>query len=165
MIPLPISASDLRDAIISPAMRMLPAMMDTAEARVMLHAIALQESGLAARSQANDGPAYGLWQFERGGGVVGVLTHPQSRDLAAWVCRRRNVSPNAQEVWATLATSDVLACCFARLLLWTDPAPLPIIRDVDGAWRLYARTWRPGKPRPVAWPAFYAQAVQAEMGP
>lgn len=164
MIPLPASARDYDEGIVFPAQRLLPATMASAQSRIMLHAIALQESGLAARVQANNGPAHGLWQFERGGGVVDVLTHPQSRDLASWVCRRRNVPANAQDAWAALATDDVLACCFARLLLWTDPAPLPIIGDVDGAWRLYSRTWRPGAPHPNTWPALYARAVQAEMG-
>jgi hypothetical protein len=44
----------------------------------------------------------------------------------------------------------VLAAIFARLLLFSDPAPLPA--DMGEAYALYRRTWRPGKPqRPEQW--------------
>ena len=56
---------------------------------------------------------------------------------------------------------DVLAAAFARLLLFTDPAKLPKLGDADGAWQLYLRTWRPGKPHPHTWPDLYAQALEA----
>ncbi|MNL86831.1 hypothetical protein D3C87_2157110 [compost metagenome] len=53
----------------------------------------------------------------------------------------------------------MLAAGVARLLLWTDPKTLPSIGDVDAAWALYLRTWRPGKPHPQTWPALHALAV------
>ena len=40
----------------------------------------------------------------------------------------------------------------------TDPKRLPAVDDVDGAWGLYLRTWRPGKPKPDTWPGFHTQA-------
>src|SRR5262252_1528753 len=61
-------------------------------ARQMLLTIALQESGpsLTARYQnspsTSPGPARGWWQFEQGGGVVGVLTHSSTKNWAAQVC-------------------------------------------------------------------------------
>jgi hypothetical protein len=45
------------------------------------------------------------------------------------------------------------------LLLLTDPKKLPELDDPKTAWDYYQRLWRPGKPRPEAWPAFHAAAV------
>ena len=49
---------------------------------------------------------------------------------------------------AALEHDDVLAAAFGRLLLWTDPRAPPAVGDESGAWALYLRCWRPGKPRP-----------------
>lgn len=143
----------------------LPDRMDTPEARVMLIAIGLQESRFQHRRQLvgspprPTGPATGFWQFERGGGIVGVLQHGASRDHARTLCAARGVEPVSQSVWQALQHDDVLAAGFARLLLWTDPFSLPKLGDVNGAWDLYIRTWRPGKPHRSTWGAFYAQAL------
>jgi len=148
------------------ALALLPPRADTREARVQLLAIGLQESGLTTRVQrvvgGAPGPAHGLLQFERGGGVVGVLSHPASRDLALHVCAaRRLASTLSSVVWDELATDDVLAFAFGRLLLMTDPKRLPALGEVDAAWDCYQRNWRPGKPRPEHWPANYAAALAA----
>ncbi|QYJ23444.1 hypothetical protein KYT87_09575 [Achromobacter sp. ES-001] len=148
---------------IEPALALLPAKMDTPAARVMLLAIGLQESRFIHRRQIN-GPARGFWQFERGGGVVGVLTHSASAALARQVCEARGVTPTAPAVYAQLESDDVLAAAFARLLLWTDPGRLPAVGDSKGGWDLYARTWRPGKPHQQTWSDLHAQAV-AEVAP
>lgn len=148
---------------IEPALALLPAKMDTPAARVMLLAIGLQESRFIHRRQIN-GPARGFWQFERGGGVVGVLTHSASAALARQVCEARGVAPTSPAVYAQLESDDVLAAAFARLLLWTDPGRLPAVDDSKGGWDLYARTWRPGKPHPQTWADLYRQAV-AEVIP
>lgn len=148
---------------ISPALALLPANMDSVAARVMLLAIGLQESRFLHRRQIG-GPARGLWQFERGGGVRGVLTHPASRDRARHVCDLRQVDAVAASVYNALETDDVLAAVFARLLLWTDSARLPAVGDAQGAWDLYTRTWRPGKPHPRTWPALYAEAAASTGG-
>jgi len=147
-------------ASIVPALALLPSAMDTPQARVLLLAIGLQESRFQHRRQIG-GPARGFWQFERNGGVRGVLTHPASRDDALRICAARDVAPVSATVHATLETDDILAAAFARLLLWTDPLRLPAAGDADGAWALYLRTWRPGKPHPQTWPALYAQALSA----
>ena len=96
------------------ALRLLPPQLDTTLARAMLLAIGLQESGLTARVQrvagGGKGPARGLLQFERGGGVVGVLNHPASRDLALQVCTARKLpAVSSSVVWEWLETDDVLA--------------------------------------------------------
>ena len=62
---------------ITPALAELPPMPSEAAARVMLLAIAGVESGCYARVQVPVAHARGLWQFERGGGVAGVLADPQ----------------------------------------------------------------------------------------
>lgn len=149
-------------AAVDPALARLPAKMDTPAARVMLLAIGLQESRFLHRRQIG-GPARGFWQFERGGGVRGVLTHPASRDHAYRVCAARGVDPVAAAVYPALEADDVLAAAFARLLMWTDAWRLPAVGDTQGGWELYIRTWRPGKPHPGTWQALYAQAV-AEVG-
>ncbi|NMK45511.1 hypothetical protein [Achromobacter sp. Bel] len=147
---------------IDPALVLLPAQMDTQAARLMLLAIGLQESRFIHRRQVR-GPARGFWQFEKGGGVRGVLTHSASRDHAYGICAARGVEPVATSVYAALEFDDVLAAVFARLLMWTDGWRLPDVGDVQGGWELYIRTWRPGKPHAKTWPALYAQAV-AELG-
>ncbi|MCY1303002.1 hypothetical protein D9M70_526890 [compost metagenome] len=51
---------------------------------------------------------------------------------------------SAGAIWRALEHDDVLAAGFARLLLWSDPKPLPLAGDEQGAFDLYLRTWRPG---------------------
>lgn len=153
----------LRSAI-NPALGMLPVKMDTDAARVMLLAIGLQESRLQYRYQKTTdpytkGPARGLWQFERGGGVVGVMSHRNTSKLAEDVCKVRGVPFDSPLVHARLEFDDILAAVFARLLLWCDPKPLPgVDASVDSAWDCYLRCWRPGKPRRETWDEFHAQA-------
>lgn len=132
--------------------------VDTPEARVMLLAIGLQESRFIHRRQIG-GPARGFWQFEQGGGVRGVLRHPTSRELADKICYVRSVPPTEGAVYEALDDDDVLACCFARLLLWTDPARLPPVGEAQDAWDLYIRTWRPGKPHRHTWGGLYLAAM------
>lgn len=165
MIPLPISPRDFDRHILAPALALLPGAMDTPEARVLLTAIALQESGLARRWQVIDprnpsrkGPARGLLQFERGGGCVGVLTHPASRYWMHRVCAARGVAPNSRALWLALERDDVLAAAAGRLFLFTDPKRLPECDDEAGAWRCYLRIWRPGRPHRSRWPANHSAA-------
>ncbi|QEZ47171.1 hypothetical protein [Cupriavidus oxalaticus] len=166
LLTLPISPRDFVDKIVAPALALLPDAMDTPQARVMLTAIALQESALNARRQMPTGPARGLLQFEEGtrasrGGVWGVYLHEASRFWLDRLCRARGVPFAPREIWSALETDDVLAAGVARLLLFTDPRRLPAIHDTNGAWDLYARTWRPGKPHPTKWPDNHRRARQA----
>lgn len=153
---------------IDAALAWLPPAMDTPAARVQLVAISLQEDPEQRRAQrvivagrARKGPARGLWQFEQGGGVEGVLTHAASRFWARKACEARGVKPTPAAVWRALETDDQLAATFARLLLFTDPKPLPAVNDERGAWTYYLRNWRPGKPHPKRWPANHAKAREA----
>jgi hypothetical protein len=134
---------------------------DSLPARAMLWAIGRQEGRMFHRRQVG-GPARGLWQFERGGGTRGVLTHPASDDHAKRLCEARKVGAIAAAVYPKLEHDDVLACGFARLLLYTDPKPLPapIAANEQAAWDYYVRNWRPGKPHRDTWGDFWKEAVE-----
>jgi hypothetical protein len=163
---------EIREHAITPALALLPARMTSLEAEVMLLAIGLQESRFEHRRQLVGspprpaGPAKSFWQAEQGGGMVsGLLRYHDDRvrDIAAGLCAVRGVPPAARAVWDAIEYDDVLAAGLARLLLFTDPARLPALGDVDGAWQLYLRTWRPGKPHPATWAALYEQALAEVM--
>lgn len=147
----------LRDLVIAPTFELLGKKYASPQAETLLVAIALQESGLRHREQVG-GPAKGWWQFEVAG-VRGVLNHPRSADKAAAVCKALHYPVDAVLVQRALSHNDVLAGCFARLLLWTDPAPLPT-KEADG-WNYYQRNWRPGRPRIERWGECWARAVDA----
>lgn len=159
---------------LDPALWLLPHSLNTPQARVILHAIGLQESMYTYRCQAlaggGRGPARGFWQFELGtqrskGGVWGVVLHPASKGLLAELCKARGVPFDAPYIWEALETDDVLAAGVARLLMLTDPLKLPAVTDVEGAWVMYAhRCWRPGKPHKDVWPFNHAKAVEHVIG-
>lgn len=141
----------------------------TDRARVMLIAIGLQESRLIHRFQIpqpqalnRKGPARGLWQFEAGGGVAGVMTHQSTTNAATAFARRFVGSTNNFAIWATLEYEDVLAAIFGRLLLWSDPRalPEPTLANAEAAWSYYIRNWRPGKPHRHTWDGFWRQALE-----
>ncbi len=164
--------SEIRAQAIAPALALLPARMSSPEAELMLLVIGLQESRFQHRRQLvgspprPTGPAKSFWQAELGGGMVtGLLRYHDSRvrDLAVGLCAVRGIDPSPRAVWDAIERDDVLAAGLARLLLWTDPARLPRLGDADGAWQLYIRTWRPGRPRRHTWDALYAQALAEVM--
>jgi hypothetical protein len=132
--------------------------MDTPEAELLLLAIALQESGARHRAQIK-GPARGYWQFERGGGFAGILAHARTGPLIHTLIDELNLSADADELWQALPQSELLQTCFARMLLWSDNAPLPAVGDKDAAWAVYLRNWRPGKPSRDRWDASYQGAL------
>lgn len=146
---------------IRPALDLLPRAQTSPAATAALLAIGLQESGLKWRRQFNDGPARGFYMFEPIG-VEGVLRHPASSRLAEMICAEHGLPAESTQVWAALEHNDVLAACFARLLLWTHPRPLPPAIDEDqvreASWAYYLWLWRPGVPRPEKWAANWARA-------
>lgn len=127
-------------------------------ARVLVMAIAGQESRWAARRQIG-GPARSYWQFERGGGVAGLF-RVTPRQLAT-VCAACDVTCDPDTVFEAMAWHDELACSMARLLLWSDPAPLPRVGDKDSGWQYYLRNWRPGAPHPESWGDVYVRSLAA----
>lgn len=138
--------------VLHAAFGLLPFEMYSPEAIQMLLAIGWQESRFTSREQMG-GPARGFWQFERNGGVVGVLRHKATKQTAIDVLGALQYLPNPDPtvVYFALAHNDVLAACFARLLLFAHPKPLPAIDDPLAAWAYYHDQWRPGKPHPETW--------------
>jgi hypothetical protein len=146
--------ADFNTRIIAPAVRLFP-FQDSPLAQKILLAIAGQESGWLEREQI-DGPARGWWQFERPGGVRGVMTHMVSKRPLEAFCDQMEIPFDEAALFEAIAWNDGLAYAMARLLLWTDPAPLPVTSE--GVWALYLRTWHPGRARPQTWASFYNAA-------
>ena len=149
----------VHERVLPAALALLPAKLESAKSRVMLMTIGLQESRFEQRRQVQ-GPARGFWQFEEGGGMRGVLEHHASKPLiesALEILQYRR-----GDCFEALPHNDVLACVFARLLLWTHPGALPA--SPATAWAYYLATWRPGKPHPETWEEFYRQAWTLEEG-
>lgn len=143
---------------VAPALSLLGGKFDSPQARVMLMAIGHQESGFASRRQVG-GPAHGFWQFELNG-VRAVLNNDAASAPASHLCQLLDYPYDADVIYHALADNDVLAAGFARLLLWSDPHPLPAVGAQSYAWDYYKRNWRPGKPRPEHWAKSYDAARQ-----
>lgn len=153
----------LISASIAPALAELAALgiPDTPAARRFMLAIAFQESRLAHRRQVGnsgleDGPAVSFWQFEKGGGVRGVLTHPSAKSYMLKICEMYNVEPTEQGLWDAMRYNDVVAGCAARLLFYVLPKALPT--TAQEGWDQYEAAWRPGKPKPDTWGSNWAAA-------
>jgi hypothetical protein len=149
--------------IIIPAMAELPVAMTGDKATIQLLTTGLQESKFIYRYQVigggKKGPARSFWQGEQGGGMVtGVLNHKATRALVLKLCESHGVEPEPHAIWLAIENDDILACALARLLLWTDPYPLPDVNDWASAWDTYMRVWRPGKPHPETWPGYHRAA-------
>lgn len=168
-----LSLAEVTERAIDPALKLLPCKMDSPEARVLLLAIGAQESRFRDRRQIvwvmekgkrvlrPLGPARSFWGAEKGGGMVhGVRTHAATRAYALGLYTERKVTATDAAIWVAIERDDVLAAGLARLLIYTDPYPLPKLGDQHGAWALYAdRQWKPGTPRPQDWPGNYRRAV------
>lgn len=116
---------------------------------VAMLTIGLQESRFIHRYQVVNtpgvkGPARGFWQFESGGGVKGVMTHSATKAPLQAACQKLGVPFDRNTIWLSLEHNDDLAVVCARLLLYSDPKPLPEVKDVEGMWQYYLRNWRPG---------------------
>jgi hypothetical protein len=133
--------------------------MASEQATAMLLGIGMQESKFHYRRQIR-GPAQSLWMFERAG-IRGVLEHPRSRPHIQQALAALRYDVSVDTCYAALADNDVLACIFARLLLWTLPYRLPDKGETDKAWLQYLESWRPGKPHEETWPANFAIGWEA----
>jgi hypothetical protein len=149
---------------IAPALAELAAVgiVDSPDARRIMLAIALQESGLKHRRQVGsggdeDGPAASYWQFEKGGGCKGVLSHKLLAPPMRLICDAYNVQANAQAMWEAMRYQDIVAAAAARLLIYSLPGKLPTTA-VQG-WEQYLSAWRPGKPHPETWAGHWATAT------
>lgn len=139
---------------------------DSVEACRFVLAIALQESALRHRRQvvggAEAGPASSFWQFEKGGGCRGVLTHKSTEKLMLRICADYNVQASPEGLWEGMRYNDIVAAAAARLLVYTLPHALPTTSE-DG-WKQYLSAWRPGKPHPETWHINWQIAEDAIRG-
>jgi hypothetical protein len=157
MIPVDTLAPYVLQYVFPPAFAMLPAPMETIDAKAMLLAIGFQESRFSHRHQVK-GPAHGFYQFEKLGGIKGVLTHRVTAEPIRRVCQGLCYQPSVDGCYLAVEHNDVLATCFARLLLWTLPSSLPSREESVEGWNQYLECWRPGKPHRETWDANYARA-------
>lgn len=160
--PTAITPAVLLDYMIDPTLAWLEELIGipmSDEARVLLLTIIGQETNWGARLQQG-GPARGWYQFESGGGIAGVLTHPASSANIRIVCDALLIPCTQSTCYEAVAWNGILATSFARLLLYTDPAPLPAVGEIETAYAIYDRCWRPGSKRPQDWPGNYATAAQ-----
>jgi hypothetical protein len=127
-------------------------------ARVLVMTIAGQESRWKDRRQIG-GPARSYWQFEFGGGVDDVFRITGLK--LGTVCASFDIPYDKAVVFEAMAWCDPLACAMARLLLWSDPAPLPAVGDKEAGWQYYLRNWRPGAPHRSSWDGLYDQSLAA----
>lgn len=158
--------AELIDRLVFPALSvLLPQSYDTPEARAMLIAVALQESGLRERRQIARydgklpvyGPARGWWMFERIG-VQGVMEHRASREGAAVVVAALDYPWDSVTVHLALEHNDILAGAMARMLLRTHPDQLPRRGEKEVGWEQYLALWRPGKPKEGSWAGCWEKA-------
>ena len=107
--------------------------------------------------------ARSFFMFEHGG-VSGVLEHPASGPTLKAFCISLEIPPLLDTIYEAIAYNDALAYACARLLLWTDPHPLPEIGDTASSMAMYVNLWRPGKFSAERWTARFAEAL-AVSGP
>jgi hypothetical protein len=130
------------------------------EARVLLLAIAGQESGWRNIAQRGGGPGRGPFQMEPET-TREILANPVSAEKAKRLCRAAGVLPVGSAVYIVLLARPLLAVAFARLDLWCDPFALPRLGEAEEAWTTYLRVWRPGAPGPDRWGVNYQAALAA----
>lgn len=132
---------------------------------VLMCAISGTESAWTARVQSGNGPAHGLFQFERAGvsavyynRVAGPLLR---RALQTGAYDLRDWGHGPSDIWYCLRepAADSLAVLVARLNLFSDPRALPALPDQSGMFAYYTHNWRPGKPSPERFWESYTMAV------
>jgi hypothetical protein len=131
---------------------------------VLLLAIALQESDLVYRRQKHSGPARSFWQIEPPTACDCCERYEPSQLLrmdlfTTWP----GIVP--VDFYNSLEYNDNLACAVAAGLLYLCPMLLPILGQQEVSWHYYLKAWRPGKPRPYAWPHNYRRAMEAWTAP
>ena len=117
--------SDALQVVIYPGLALLPKQMSSPAAIVMLLTIGMQESRFIHRRQIG-GPARGFYQFEKKGGVAGVLLHHhRTSPLIRDALDRLQYDFDLDTSYNAIEHNDALATVYARLLLWTLPDTLP----------------------------------------
>lgn len=156
---------------------LLPEPLRTLDAKVQLYATSTQENLTRAPRQLIKkdgklqpiGPAAGDYQFEKTGGIRGLINFKSARvqQMLTEVCKARKVAMTADALFDAIQFDPVLAAALARLLYYTDAGALPKAGAEQYAWDVYLRTWRPGayqrdpKGLRAKWAKSYAEAMKA----
>ena len=98
---------------------------------------------LSVLATAALGWAY-LGQRDKAAKASTDLTHSATKAPLQAACQKLGVPFDRNTIWLSLEHNDDLAVVCARLLLYSDPKPLPDVNDVEGMWQYYLRNWRPG---------------------
>lgn len=175
----------LNTQLIPSTLALCPSLTWNDQARVLIGAICLQESGGRDVQQEGNGPADGYPQFEveaireilenaatakmamQAVHASGILDFGSEQDAQGnQGAAGPGVSPLSPSQIATVVHAKflnfpTLQIVFARLMLWANPNPLPELGDCDDAWNYYDSTWHPGRPRRETWDAYYAQSLNA----
>ncbi len=151
--------------VVLPGLALLPVRMRAIEAQCFLVAVGGQEGGWMYRRQLEGGTAHGFFQCEGMGGACGeVVTSPHTAPYARAVCAALDIDCTVEEVYQAIVYCDALSSAIARLIPWPDPAPLAALGDEEGAWQVYKRGWKPGRPDRVRWAGCYAAALEVVTG-
>lgn len=164
-------------ADIEAGLALLPEPLRTIDAKVQLYATSVQENPTRAPRQLIKkdgklqpiGPAAGDYQFEKTGGIRGLVNFKSARlqQMLSEVCKARKVAVNVDALFDAIQVDPVLAAALARLLYFTDAAVLPKAGAEQYAWGVYLRTWRPGayerdpEGLRAKWSRSYAEAMKA----
>ena len=132
---------------------------DDARARVLLNAMAGQETGWQNIPQLGDGPGRGPWQLGEDT-CDDLFRNPTSSLLMRKICQALNIPP--VDAYSHLLAQPRLSVALSRLDLLCNLHALPNVGAQAAAWAYYVDTWRPGDPRPTHWPACYQAAVSAD---
>lgn len=162
---------------IEAGLALLPDALRTLDAKVQLYATSIQENPTRAPRQLIKkdgrlqpiGPAAGDYQFEKTGGIRGLLNFKNDRvqSMLRSVCAARQVPQTIDGLFDGIQTDPILAAALARLLYFTDAGALPKAGAEQYAWEVYLRTWRPGayerdpKGLRAKWSKSYAEAMKA----
>lgn len=147
--------------VVEPTVRALG--MPTPEKAIacLLPIAAWESRGCRELFQIGGGPGRGPYQFEQP--TVELVNRrvehdwqhpagsPQDEAMVTFM-RDYRVDDSALHV----LRADI-ATAYARMLLWYNPRPLPGADDLEGIYRYYLDTWRPGKP--PQWGQFRAAFV------
>lgn len=164
-------------ADIEAGLALLPEPLRSLDAKVQLYATSIQENPTRAPRQIIKkdgklqpiGPAAGDYQFEKTGGIRGLLNFKSEsvQSLLTSVCAARQVLRTVDGLFDAIQRDPVLAAALARLLYFTDAGALPKAGAEQYAWDVYLRTWRPGayerdpKGLRAKWSKSYAEAMKA----
>lgn len=158
---LPASCATVLADAVDPALALLPAKMQSGQARCQMLGDGLYESGYTTRQQVN-GPAHGLWQFQPN--AIRLVMHNNATGNELLIaCQKCGVKFGSTMIYFAIASGehDVLAAVLARLILWADPKPLPPIGDAYAAAECHQRCYRPGAWDEGRYLRLYPQAVAA----